>query len=407
MRRTLIRSAGQDYNPDQDSTRRKALKNQSIHIIERRGTDSVKWGLYGEEVLPLWVADTDFNSPAAVIEALQKRVTHAVFGYPLDPPELAELVVARMQERYGWKISVKDMLFIPGVVPGFNLVCQTVVKPGESLLVQPPVYPPILQAAKNAGARSIEAALVRLTDGSYEIDFDRLETKIEKDTRCLLLCNPHNPVGKVFTRPELERMAQICLKHKMILCSDEIHSDLIFSDSQHIPIASLSEEVARSTVTLIAPSKTFNIAGLECAVLISTNPELLKSIDHSRRGLMGGVNLMGLTAATAAYRDGGDWLCQMMKILEENRDFLAEFILTRLPRIKMHKPEATYLAWLDCRELALDEEPYQFFLKEAKVALNRGDDFGEGGQGFVRLNFGCSRAVLSEALIRMEKAINH
>jgi len=381
------------------------LKTESIRVIDRRGTDCIKWALYGEDVLPLWVADTDFSSPCAVVEALHQRVEHGVFGYPCDPPQLAELVVERMQQRYGWKISPKDMLFIPGVVPGFNLTCQTVVNEGESLLIQTPVYPPILGAAANAKARTNGAELVRKPDGSYEVDFDALEASIEEDTRCLLLCNPHNPVGKIFSRSELERLAEICLRHKMIICSDEIHSDLTFSGSQHIPIASLSTEVADNSVTLIAPSKTFNIAGLECAVLICTNHELLEKIKHARRGLMGGVNVLGLTAAIAAYQGGDEWLAKMMEILESNRDFLAEFLKTRLPQISMRKPDATYLAWLDCRGLELKEEAYKFFLKKAKVALNRGEDFGEGGEGVIRLNFGCSRELLTDALERMAKAV--
>lgn len=371
----------------------------------RLGTDSVKWGLYGKDVLPLWVADTDFQSPVAVIEALQARVAHGVFGYPMHPPELRELVAARMLERYNWKISPKDMIFIPGVVPGFNLICQLLTKPGESILVQPPVYPPIFNAAEKAGVRNIRAELDRQADGSYEVDFDALEAAIKADTLCLILCNPHNPVGKVYSRQELERLAEICLRHKLTIISDEIHSDLVFEGSRHIPIASLSEEVARSTVTLIAPSKTFNIAGLSCAVLICTNHELLKRIENASHGLLGDVNVLGLTAAVAAYREGGEWLEQMMGVLEGNRDYLVDFIHTRLPKIKLKKPDATYLAWLDCRELALEEGPYKFFLKKAKVALNCGDDFGDGGQGFVRLNFGCSRELLTDALERMEKAL--
>ncbi|PKN98347.1 MAG: putative C-S lyase [Chloroflexi bacterium HGW-Chloroflexi-4] len=382
------------------------MRTESIITVNRRGTDSVKWGLFGDDVLPLWVADTDFQSPPAVIEALLERVTHGVFGYSLHPQELRELVVERMQDRYDWKISSKDMIFIPGVVPGFNLTCQLLTKPGESLLVQTPVYPPIVNAAEKAGVRNICAELVRQPDGSYEVDFDALEASIEKDTCCLIFCNPHNPVGKVYTRQELERLAEICLRHKLTIISDEIHSDLVFKGGQHIPMASLSDEVAKSTVTLIAPSKTFNIAGLSCAVLISTNHGLLKKIENASHGLLGDVNVLGLTAAVAAYRDGGEWLEQMLGILESNRDFMAEFILQRFPQIKMHVPDATYLAWLDCSELALEEGPHKFFLKKAKVALNCGDDFGSGGQGFVRLNFGCSRELLKEALERMEKAIN-
>lgn len=381
------------------------MSRESISSCSRLGTDSVKWGLYGDDVLPLWVADTDFQSPSAVIEALHQRVDHGVFGYPLNPPELAELVVARMADRYGWKISAKDMIFIPGVVPGFNLVCQAVTKPGESVLVQPPVYPPILKAAEYAGANGIHAELVEQPDGSYTVDFDALEAKILEDTRCLVFCNPHNPVGKVYSRQELERLAEICLRHHLIIISDEIHSDLIFSGCKHVPIASLSNEVAQSTVTLIAPSKTFNIAGLGCAVLICTNHELLTKIESARRGLLGEVNLLGLTAATAAYKEGEGWLREMMGVLESNRDFVYDFLQKHLPEIKMRKPDATYLAWLDCRELKFHEGASNFFLKQAKIALNRGEDFGEGGQGFVRLNFGCSRELLTEGLERMEKAI--
>ena len=377
----------------------------SIRSIDRTGTDSVKWGLYGEDVLPLWVADTDFSAPDAVIEALHQRVSHGVFGYPLDPPELAELVTARMQKRYDWKISPQDVYIIPGVVPGFNLVCQSVVNPGESLIVQPPVYPPILLAAQNARAKSIEVELIRNLDLTYEVDFNAFEAAIEENTRCFLMCNPHNPVGKVFSREELEQLAEICLKHDLIICSDEIHSDLVFSESKHAPIASISEEIAQNVVTLIAPSKTFNIAGLECAVLICQNHDLLEKIKLGQRGMIGGVNVLGLTAGISAYRDGDDWLIQMMKTLEGNRDFLVDYIQSRIPQIKIHKPDATYLAWLDCRELDFEEGPFKFFLKHAKVALNRGEDFGISGKGFVRLNFGCSRETLINALDRMEKAV--
>ena len=384
---------------------KEASLTEEIVSINRRGSDSVKWALYGDEVFPLWVADTDFCSPKAVLDALRQRVDHGVFGYPVDPPELGELVVERMHDRYGWDIEPEHLIFVPGVVPGFNLTCQAVMLEGESLLVQPPVYPPILKAAQYAKGRSIEAQLIRRPDGSYGVDFDGLEKMIEQDTRCFLLCNPHNPVGKVFTPDELKRMGEICLKHNMVICSDEIHSDLVFSESRHTPIAVLSKEIAQITVTLIAPSKTFNIAGLECAVLICENPELKKKIQSARRGLLGGVNVLGLTAAMAAYRSGDDWLNQMLVLLEENRNYVAEFLRSEIPQIKMKSPEATFLAWLDCRELDLPQTPYEFFLQKAGVALNRGEDFGAGGQGYVRLNFGCSRDLLMQALTKMAVAV--
>lgn len=371
---------------------------EEIVPIHRRGSDSIKWALYGDEVFPLWVADTDFRSPQAVLDALRQRVDHGVFGYPMDPPQLSELVVERMHDRYGWEIEPDHLIFIPGVVPGFNLTCQAVMREGESLLVQPPVYPPILKAAQYAKGRSIETQLIQGPDGSYGVDFDAMEKMIEQDTRCFLLCNPHNPVGKVFTAEELERMGEICLKHNMVICSDEIHSDLLFSESRHTPIAALSKEIAWNTVTLIAPSKTFNIAGLECAVLICENPDLKKKIQSARQGLLGSVNVLGLTAALAAYRSGDKWLNQMLVLLEENRDFVTDFLKSEIPQIKIKPPEATFLAWLDCRELELSQSPYEFFLQQAGVALNKGEDFGTGGEGFVRLNFGCARNLLEEAL---------
>lgn len=379
---------------------------EEIVPIHRRGSDSIKWALYGDEVLPLWVADTDFRSPQAVLDALRQRVDHGVFGYPMDPPQLSELVVERMHDRYGWEIEPDHLIFIPGVVPGFNLTCQAVMREGESLLVQPPVYPPILKAAQYAKGRSIETQLIQGPDGSYGVDFDAMEKMIEQDTRCFLLCNPHNPVGKVFTAEELERMGEICLKHNMVICSDEIHSDLLFSESRHTPIAALSKEIAWNTVTLIAPSKTFNIAGLECAVLICENPDLKKKIQSARRGLLGSVNVLGLTAALAAYRSGDKWLNQMLVLLEENRDFVTDFLKSEIPQIKIKPPEATFLAWLDCRELELSQSPYEFFLQQAGVALNKGEDFGTGGEGFVRLNFGCARNLLEEALAKMALAVN-
>lgn len=379
---------------------------EEIVPIHRRGSDSIKWALYGDEVLPLWVADTDFRSPQAVLDALRQRVDHGVFGYPMDPPQLSELVVERMHDRYGWEIEPDHLIFIPGVVPGFNLTCQAVMREGESLLVQPPVYPPILKAAQYAKGRSIETQLIQGPDGSYGVDFDAMEKMIEQDTRCFLLCNPHNPVGKVFTAEELERMGEICMKHNMVICSDEIHSDLLFSESRHTPIAALSKEIAWNTVTLIAPSKTFNIAGLECAVLICENPDLKKKIQSARRGLLGSVNVLGLTAALAAYRSGDKWLNQMLVLLEENRDFVTDFLKSEIPQIKIKPPEATFLAWLDCRELELSQSPYEFFLQQAGVALNKGEDFGTGGEGFVRLNFGCARNLLEEALAKMALAVN-
>lgn len=376
-----------------------------FQMPERRNTDSVKWGLYEEDALPLWVADMDFTSPPAVIEALQRRVAHGVFGYALESKELKELVVERMDTLYDWRITPGDIVLVPGVVAGFNLVCQAVTRPGDSILLQPPVYPPFFEAPIKARARAVFNDILPGTDGQYRVDVDRFDSSIENDTKAFLLCNPHNPLGRVFTREELTGMAEICLRRGMVIISDEIHSDLVYSGYHHIPIASLDDEVAANTVTLIAPSKTFNIAGLDCSVLICTNQELQKRIKNARRGLMGGVNLLGMTAAVAAYREGAAWLAEVMRYLEGNRDHLIAYLKTKMPRIHMAKPEATYLAWLDCRELGLDVRPSEHFHAKARVVLNNGEDFGKPGKGFVRLNFGCSRETLDEALERMRRSL--
>jgi len=376
-----------------------------IQTPERRNSDSIKWGLYNEDVLPLWVADMDFTSPPSVIEALQQRAAHGVFGYARESTELKELIAARMENLYGWKIKLEDILLLPGVVAAFNVVCQAVAQPGESILIQPPVYPPFFSAPGYAGARAVFNNINLNTAGEYAIDLEDFEAAIEKDTRAFLLCNPHNPLGRVFTKTELIGMAQICLKHGLVICSDEIHSDLVFEGYQHIPIASLDKEVEARTVTLLAPSKTYNIAGLECSALICTNPDLRVRIQKARRGLLGWVNLMGMTAGLAAYKHGDEWLKQVLYLLQGNRDYLMQYLAEKIPGIHMIRPEATYLAWLDCRELNLPQSPAQFLLEKARVALNNGEDFGEPGKGYVRLNFGCSRETLTEALDRIKQAV--
>lgn len=376
-----------------------------IQTRERRNTDSVKWGLYDDDVLPLWVADMDFASPPAVIETLHERVEHGVFGYALESTKLKELIVERMYVLYRWQITVDDIVLLPGVVAAFNLVCQAVARPGESILIQPPVYPPFFKAPQYAEARVLYNNIPQDPSGEYRIDLAGFEAVLEEDTRCFLLCNPHNPIGRVYTPEELRGMAVICLRHGLVICADEIHSDLVYSGFHHTPVASLDKEIEASTVTLIAPSKTYNIAGLDCSALICTNKELRTRIQHARRGLLGGVNLLGMTAAVAAYRDGEEWLKEVLQILEGNRDYLMEYLAANIPAIKMQKPEATYLAWLDCRQLDLPLPPGKFFLEHARVALNSGEEFGEPGRGFVRLNFGCSRETLCAALERMKNAL--
>jgi cystathionine beta-lyase len=371
----------------------------------RLHTDSVKWRHYGDDVLPLWVADMDFPSPQPVIQALEERVAHGVFGYTDDNTQFRQVLVERMAELYNWEIQSKDIVFVPGVVVGFNLASHTVATPDGGVLVQTPVYPPMLGAAAAADMTHQETELSHLVDGFYSIDFDAFEAAVTAQTRLFLLCNPHNPTGRVFTQVELEQMAEICLKREVVICSDEIHCDLLFSGYRHIPIASLDPEIAQNTITLVAPSKTFNIAGLECSVAIIQNPILRERYKKASKGLVGGVNLLGSLAGLVAYRDGNEWLQQLLVYLDANRDFLYDYVQREFPGISMTKPEGTYLAWLDCRQALIQGNPHEFFLREARVALNDGVDFGRGGEGFVRLNFGCSRLTLTEALERMKNSL--
>jgi cystathionine beta-lyase len=382
-------------------------------IIDRRSSLSLKWNRYDQDVLPMWIADMDFVSPQPVLDALQNQIDHGIFGYPSEinksSPELSELIQAiinRMDSRYQWQVQPEEIVLIPGVVPGFNLACHALVAPQEEVLIQTPVYSPILNAADHTHIQKREMELTYMPDGSYAFNEHDFEGAITSQTRLFILCNPHNPVGKVFSRSELELMADTCLRHGITICSDEIHSDLVFPGNQHIPIASLDPEVAQRTITLIAPSKTFNIAGLQCSVAIIQNQELKKKFLDSRQGLLPWVNLMGLVAARAAYMFGDTWLKQLMQYLEANRDFLVNYVNRELPGVRVWSPQGTYLAWLDCRAAGLQTNPYKFFLEQARVACNDGATFGQAGNGFVRLNFGCPKSTLEEALSRMRNALS-
>ncbi len=374
-------------------------------IVDRRGTDSVKWSRYEADVLPLWVADMDFPSPDPVIDAVVKRVEHGVFGYGVEPQELRSTVQARLQGLYGWEVQPDDLLFLPGVVPGFNLAARAVGEQGDGVLIQTPVYPPFFAAGPNSG-RTIEQAPLVLTDRGYEIDFDAFEAAITPRTRMFLLCNPHNPVGRVFTRPELERLAEICIRHDLIICSDEIHQDFIYDGRIHYPIAALGPEVAERTVTLIAPSKSFNVAGFHFSVAVITDPELRKRASAAGAGLLPNhLGVLDYVAGLTAYQKGDEWLRQVMVYLEGNRDFLMGYLRDNLPGVTMVEPEGTYLAWLDCRHAGIDGSPAEFFLREARVGLNEGKSFGSQSEQFVRLNFGCPRSTLMAALDRMKVAL--
>jgi cystathionine beta-lyase len=375
--------------------------------LDRRRTDTQKWHTYGPDVLPLWIADMDFPSPEPVIRALRERVEHGVFGYlALEQPELHELFADRLLKRYGWRVSPEAVVIIPGVIPGFNVAGRVLASPGDGLILMTPVYPPILRSAGNIGLTREEAPLARRPDGGYEADLDAFTAAIRDRTRFVLLCNPHNPVGRVFERDVLQRLAEICLRRGLAIVADEIHCELTYAGRRHTPIASLDPEIAERTITFMAPSKTFNLPGLKCSVAVIPNAKLREQFLAARADLVSTVNVLGYTATCAAYRDGQPWLDELLRYLEANRDFTVEYVRTRLPGVRVAAPDATYLAWLDCTGAGpAAADPFGFFLDKARVALSDGAAFGPGGQGFVRLNFGCPRSILAEALDRMRQAL--
>ncbi len=373
-------------------------------IRDRRGSDSVKWAKYGRGVIPLWVADMDFVSAEPILQALHQRVDHGFFGYAQASPELCQAIRDRLLRLYNWSVQDSEIFFLPGLVTGLNLSCYAFAEQGDEILVQTPVYPHFIKDPPVHGRSVVDAPLVATGD-TYEIDFDAFERAITPRTKLFIFCNPHNPVGRVYTVKELGKLAEICLRHKLIICSDEIHCDLLYPGFRHIPLATLSPEIAEQMVTLMAPSKTYNLAGLRCGLAIIRNPVLQKRWKTAGQGILPGVDIMGQVAALAAYRHGQDWFDQVLIYLKNNRDFLYQYIEKKLSGIRLTKMEGTYLAWLDCRKTGIPGNPFEVFLREAKVALNDGAEFGRGGEGFVRLNFACPRKTLAEALERMAGAL--
>ncbi|MGB7874567.1 MAG: MalY/PatB family protein [Anaerolineales bacterium] len=386
------------------------------NITNRRSSNSIKWTVYPTDVLPLWVADMDFQTPQPILDALHTALEHGVLGYEIPSRSLLESVAARMETLYGWKFDPEMVIATPGIVSGFNAAARAVCKTGDGILMQPPVYFPFLRVHENLGLTRQFAPLDRLTDEAivrYEIDFDGFEAAMgseDVDTSMFLFCNPHNPTGNAFSKDELSRLAEICLHNDVIICSDEIHSELLLGKTQHTPMATLSPEIADRTITLVAPSKTFNTAGLFCGFAIIPNPELRERYQKSVEQMTLHVNSLGQIAAQAAFSGVcDDWLEEVLAYMTANRDFMVNYVQENLPNIRTTVPDATYLAWLDCNPLLesgqIEGSPFDFFLNEAKVALSDGAQFGPGGDGFVRLNFACPRSLLEEALIKMKDSL--
>lgn len=376
----------------------------SLNALRARA--SIKWRFYPEEVIPCWIADMDFDIAPPIKAAMEALIARGELGYPQGYAQsgLNEVFCHRLASRYGWQVNPEQVQFFSDVVQTIYLALLTLSEPGDGVLFQTPIYPPFFSAVAETGRRADTCALA-WTDEGYRIDFAALERSIDARTRILLLCHPHNPTGRAFTREELEGLAALVLRHDLRVISDEIHADLMLTPRTHIPFASLSPEIAARTLTLTSPSKPFNIAGLCLAAAVFGSPALAKAFARLPEHVRGGRSALGMAAARAAWTEGDAWLEGTLALLRRNRDRIAEFVASRWPGVRHVEPEATYLAWLDFRALDLGMEPQKFFLTQARVGLSEGPAFGEEGKGWVRLNFATSPEVLEEILLRMDRAL--
>ncbi len=377
----------------------------SLTEAQLRQKDCAKWHFHPEDVLPLWVADMDYPIADVIKDALRNHIDTNNFGYPAKDglAGLKEATLERLKNKHNWQIKAEDLTLINGIVPALFMSVMALSSTGDEVIIPCPVYGPITMAVENTGRKGVRVAFVQ-ENGKYVFDMDAMEAAVTPATRILMLCQPHNPIGRAFTREELELLAAFALKHRLWVISDELHSDLVFSESRHIPFASINDEIAQRTVTVFGPTKTFNIAGLKIGFLVSQNPQLLAAFNSASGGLMGQPNSMAQAATLAAFKHGDDWLTNTLSYLEANRNFVAEYLAKELPEVRYTPPEATYLAWLDFRHYEF-ENAETFALEKAKVAMNDGAWFGPTGAGFLRLNLATSRAILTEALERISKAL--
>lgn len=367
-----------------------------------------KWTFYPEDVIPMWVADMDFQSPPPILRELHKVVDQGVLGYEIPSKILKETVAARMGHLYGWKVKPEAVVAVTGIVSGFSVAARSIPDAQKGVMIQTPVYNEFHEVKNNIGIPQIDIPFVKSIAGNilhYEIDWDLFESRV-KQAGMFLLCNPHNPLGIIFSRNELLRMAEICIRNNVIIVSDEIHSELLLADNTFTPLATLSPEIAKKTITLVAPSKTFNVPGLFCGFAIIPNKELREPYEKVVSQLRLHVSSMGMHAAQVGFSGRCDgWLMELRRYLTRNRDFLVDYVTKYMPEVKVTIPDATYLGWLDFTALHLKKSPYDFFLKKARVALSDGKIFGPNGVGHVRLNFGTSRRILKQGLDRMRKAM--
>lgn len=375
----------------------------------RSNSNSIKWQFYPKDVLPMWVADMEFPAPKPILRALHKAVDHGVLGYEMPSRALQETAASRMDKLYRWKIKPEAVVAVTGIVSGFSVAVRIACTPKKGVLVQTPVYNEFHEVKNNIGIPLLEAPLIKHVNGnilSYEIDWDIFEKQVKK-AGMFLLCNPHNPLGIIFSRKDLLKMAELCIRNNVLIVSDEIHSELMMGDNKFSPLAKLSAEIAKHTITLISPSKTFNVAGLFCGFAIITDKDLRERFEKEVNHLRMHVGSLGLIAAQSAFSGACDgWLKELLRYLTDNRDFLVEYVTEYMPQVRLTIPAATYLGWLDFTQTKIVGSPYEYFLKNAKVAASEGQIFGENGEGHIRLNFGTSRKLLEQGLEQMRKALH-
>ncbi len=382
-------------------------------VIDRSGTLSTKWDsrkkMFGrDDVIPLWVADMDFASPPCVVEALQRRAAHPIYGYPAHPGPLFEAVSGWMERRYGVPVAPGAMVTVSGIVFGLHLAVDAFSAPGDGIIIQTPVYHPFFYAIKNRGRRLIENPL-REENGVYTLDLEDLKRKIDDRTRLLILCSPHNPVGRVWRREELEALAALCHERNIMVLADEIHGDLVYEAGRYVPFLSLSSEAAQNSLTFISGSKTFNLAGLFSSLALAPNPTIRARFEKAVTEIGSDqLNIFGIEALRAAY-DGGDaWLDELLRYLHGNACFISRFLEENIPALSMRVPEGTYLGWIDCRKLGLPQaDLVRLMVEKAGLGFNTGTIFGTQGEGYMRINFGCPRSVLETAMHQLHEAVRH
>lgn len=391
------------------------MKYDFNETILRKGYNSRKWDdvkeLFGDdEILPMWIADMDFKVCPQIVEAITKRASHGIFGYATRSDSYYSALINWLEKRTSWKVNKDWITFSPGVLPALKLIIETYTKPGDKIICQPPVYPPIFETITESGRVLVENPLIYDNHKrKYYMDIEHFSSKIDSSVKLFILCNPHNPIGRVWGKEDLIKIGEKCLANNVVVVSDEIHCDLVLPGFKHIPFATLSDKLANNSITCLSPSKTFNLAGLQTANVIIPNKELReKYINTLNSYYLAKTNTFGIVALEAAYNYGEEWLNELILYLKDNLEYLKNFINHNIPQIKVVEPESTYLVWLDCRELGLDEKQLEtFMLKKVKIAMDEGYIFGVEGKGFERINIACSRRTLEMALNRLNNAVKN